>query len=313
MKLVIQIPCFNEQETLGYTLSQLPRSVDGFDTVEWLVIDDGSSDRTIEIAKENGADHILKLPNNKGLAKAFMSGIEKALELGADVIVNTDADNQYHAGDIPKLVEPILKDGYELVIGSRPIDEIEHFSFVKKRLQRLGSRVVRWVSKTDIPDAASGFRAFSRSAATQFNVFSAYTYTLETIIQAGQKGMAVTSVPIRVNDDLRPSRLVKSISSYISRSVVTIIRIFVVYKPFTFFMVLGVAVFAIGFLLGARFLYFFITGDGDGHIQSLILASVLLGMGFQTILVAFLADLMSVNRKLSEEIQSKLRRSDSSK
>lgn len=307
MKLIIQIPCYNEQETIGQTLSDLPRKVDGFDTVEWLIIDDGSSDRTAEIAREHGADHIHTLPNNKGLAKAFMEGVNISLELGADVIVNTDADNQYNADDIPKLTAPIIMEEAELVIGSRPIEDIQHFSYIKKKLQRLGSWIVRLVSRTDIPDAASGFRAFSRQAAMRFNVFNEYTYTLEMIIQAGQKGMAIRSVPIRVNKDLRPSRLVKSIPRYIWRSVMTIIRIFVVYKPFAFFMSTGTVVFSLGFLLGVRFLYFFFTGEGDGHVQSLILAAVLLGMGFQTMLVALLADLMSVNRKLSEDIQHKLR------
>lgn len=307
MKLIIHIPCYNEEDTIGYTLSQLPRQIDGFNKVEWIITDDGSTDNTIEEARKHGIDHILHLSKNKGLAKAFMAGINRCLDLGADVIVNTDADNQYNADDIESLVRPILDEDAELVVGRRPIDQIEHFSTIKKKLQRIGSWVVRKVSRTEIPDAASGFRAFSRSAAMQFNVFNEYTYTLEMIIQAGQKGMSIQSVPVRVNDDLRPSRLVKSNSSYIFRSIMTIIRIFVVYKPFSFFMTLGVTAFGIGFLIGVRFLFFFFTEGGEGHIQSLILASILLSMGFQTILVAFLADLMAVNRKLSEEIQHKLR------
>lgn len=305
MKLIIQIPCYNEGETLAIALSALPRHVAGFDSVEWLIIDDGSKDNTVEVAKANGVDHIVKHTTNKGLAHAFMTGIDASLKFGADVIVNTDADNQYHAGDIPKIVDPILKNNAEFVIGARPIQTIEHFSPLKKILQKIGSLVVRLASKTNIPDAPSGFRAISRETAQKLIVFNDYTYTLETIIQAGQKNISITSVPIRVNEDLRPSRLVKSIPSYIKRSIITIIRIFVIYRPFRFFATIGMILFTFGFLIGFRFLLKYLSGDGSGNIQSLILASILLGMGFQTILIAFVADLLSANRKLLEDLRFK--------
>lgn len=306
MKLIIQIPCFNEAETLAIALDALPKHVAGFDEVEWLIIDDGSTDDTINVAKMNGVDHIIKHTANKGLAKAFMTGLDACLTLNADVIINTDADNQYCADDIPLLVAPILEHRAEMVIGERPISAIQHFSPIKKCLQKIGSWVVRVASKTDVPDAPSGFRAMSRATAQKLMVFNDYTYTLETIIQAGQKDITITSVPIRVNEDLRPSRLVKSISSYIKRSIITIVRIFVIYRPFRFFGTIGVLLFIAGFLLGIRFLYKYLTGDGNGYIQSLILASVLMGMGFQTILVAFVTDLLSANRKLLEDLRFKV-------
>jgi len=306
MKLIIQIPCYNEAGTLAFALKELPRSLEGFDKVEWLVINDGSTDNTVEVAKANGVDHIVSFAKNQGLARVFMAGLDTCLKLGADVIVNTDADNQYSAKDIPALVKPILDGKAELVIGARPISEIKHFPFIKKQLQRLGSWVVRLASKTDVPDAPSGFRALSREAAMCLNVFNDYTYTLETIIQAGQKRMAVTSVPVRVNDELRPSRLVRSIPSYIKKSVITIVRIFAVYKPFRFFMTIGLLLFSAGFVIGLRFLYYYLLEGGGGHIQSLVLASILLGIGFQTMLVAFLADLLAVNRRLMEDVQYRL-------
>ncbi|MEQ9721777.1 glycosyltransferase family 2 protein [Yersinia alsatica] len=305
MKLIIQIPCFNEAETLAIALNALPRSVAGFDKVEWLIIDDGSTDDTVKVAKENGVDHVISHHQNQGLAKAFMTGLDNCLRLGADVIVNTDADNQYHADDIPKLTQPILDHSAEFVIGERPIETIEHFSPVKKLLQKLGSWVVRIASNTNIPDAPSGFRAMSRTVAQQLMVFNNYTYTLETIIQAGQKSMAITSVPVRVNEDLRPSRLVKSIPSYIKRSIITILRIFIIYRPFRFFATIGAILFTAGFLIGIRFLFHYLTGAGDGHIQSLILATLLLGIGFQTFLIAIVADLLAANRKLLEDIRFK--------
>jgi glycosyltransferase involved in cell wall biosynthesis len=307
MKLIIQIPCYNEAETLSIALNALPRKVEGFEKVEWLIIDDGSVDDTVKVAKACGVDHIISFTKNQGLAKGFMAGVAEALKQGADVIVNTDADNQYNADDIPKLVKPILDKKADYVIGARPINDIEHFSPIKKILQRLGSWVVRVASNTDIPDAPSGFRAMSKSCAEQLNVFNNYTYTLETIIQAGQRDMAIVSVPIRVNEDLRPSRLVKSISSYIKKSIITIIRIFVVYQPFKFFASVGFIFFAIGFLLGLRFLYFYVFDDGDGHIQSVVLSGILLGMGVQTILIAFVADLLAVNRKLLEDLKNRYR------
>ena len=307
MKLIIQIPCYNEAETLSLTLRDLPRTVAGFDTVEWLIINDGSTDATEQVARANGVDHIISFPKNQGLARAFMSGLDASLNLGADVIVNTDADNQYNAEDIPLLVQPILDNKADVVIGTRPISEITHFPFIKKQLQKLGSWVVRLASKTDIRDAPSGFRAMSRDAAMQINVFNEYTYTLETIIQAGQKNMAIVSVPVRVNEDLRPSRLVKSVFSYLKRSIITIIRIFVVYKPFRFFMAIGLLMFMAGFLIGVRFLYFYFwANEASGHIQSLILASILLSMGFQTMVLAFLADLLAVNRRLLEAVKYRM-------
>jgi len=305
MKLIIQIPCYNEADTLAIALDALPREVKGFDKVEWLIINDGSTDDTVKVAKANGVDHIVNFKHNQGLAKGFMAGIKESLKQGADVIVNTDADNQYEAQDIPKLTQPILDGKSEYVIGARPIDKTEHFSPAKKFLQKLGSWVVRKASGTDIPDAPSGFRAISRECAMQLNVYNNYTYTLETIIQAGQKNMAITSVPIRTNEDLRPSRLLSSIPNYIKKSVVTIVRISVVYKSFQFFISIAAILFGLGFLLGLRYLYFYFTGDGEGHTQSVILSGVLMGMGFQTGLIAFIADLLSVNRKLLEEIKMK--------
>lgn len=305
MKLIIQIPCYNESGTLAIALNALPRKVEGFDCVEWLIIDDGSQDNTADIARANGVDHVIIHSGNKGLARAFMTGIDACLRLGADVIVNTDADNQYNADDIPKLVKPILEHQAEFVIGARPIEMVEHFSPVKKALQKLGSWVVRIASKTDIPDAPSGFRAISRETAQKLIVFNDYTYTLETIIQAGQKDISITSVPIRVNEELRPSRLVKSMASYIKKSIITIVRIFVIYRPFRFFGTIGITLFTLGFLIGLRFLFKYFEGDGSGNIQSLILASILLGMGFQTLLIAFVADLLSANRKLLEDLRFK--------
>ena len=301
MKLIIQIPCYNEAETLAIALGELPREVEGFDTVEWLIINDGSTDDTLKVAKECGVDHIVNFKHNQGLAKGFMAGLKESLKQGADVIVNTDADNQYEAKDIPKLVEPILEGKAEYVIGARPISQTEHFSATKKFLQKLGSWVVRKASNTDIPDAPSGFRAISRECAMQLNVYNNYTYTLETIIQAGQKNMAITSVPIRTNEDLRPSRLLSSIPNYIKKSIGTIVRISVVYKPFQFFMTIAAILFGLGLIVGLRYLYFYFNGDGAGHVQSVILTGILLGMGFQTALIAFVADLLSVNRKLLEE------------
>ncbi len=308
MKLIIQIPCYNEAETLPITLKELPRELPGFTGVEWLVIDDGSEDGTAEIARQCGVHHVVSFTGNQGLARSFLAGLDAAIRLGADVIVNTDADNQYRAADIPLLVAPILAGRADIVVGSRPINEITSFSPVKKFLQKCGSSVVRFVSKTEIPDAPSGFRAMSREAALRLNVFNDYTYTLETIIQAGQKGIAITSVPIRVNRTLRPSRLVKSIPSYLGKSLITIVRIFVVYKAFRFFMAMGLTLAGAGLLVGIRFLSYYLSGDGSGHVQSLILSSILLGVGFQTMLTAFLADLLAVNRRLMEDIQYRVKK-----
>ncbi len=310
MKLIIQIPCYNEEETLAVALQDLPKQIDGIDSIDVLIIDDGSKDDSVKVARENGVKHFVRFKKNKGLARGFMAGLDKCLQLGADIIVNTDADNQYKASDIEKLVKPILEGEADIVVGSRPIDDIEHFSTLKKLLQKVGSKVVRIVSKTKVKDATSGFRAISKDAAMQLNVFNEYTYTLETIIQAGQKNMAIISVPIGTNGYLRPSRLMSSITSYIRKSVATMVRIFVVYKPFRFFMGLGASVFSLGLIISLRYLYFFIVGSGDGHIQSLILSSVLLGAGFQIVLVAFLADLQSVNRRLLEDVQYRVKKNE---
>jgi glycosyltransferase involved in cell wall biosynthesis len=311
MKLIIQIPCLNEAKSLPITLKDLPRKVKGFKKVEWLIIDDGSTDETSKVAKSLGVDHIVRFPNTKGLAKGFMAGIEACLQLGADVIINTDADNQYNAKNIPDLLKPILDKRADIVIGARPIDNIEHFSIIKKLLQKLGSWVVRVSSGTSIEDAPSGFRAMTRDAALRLNVFNNYTYTLETIIQAGQKNMVIVTVPVQVNKDMRPSRLLKSIPAYIQKSVSTIVRIFAVYRPFRFFMSLGILLFSIGLLIGFRFLILFFKDQStQGHIQSLILASIFIGMGFQTIIIAFIADLIGVNRSLLEDIQYRLRKKD---
>jgi glycosyltransferase involved in cell wall biosynthesis len=304
MKLFIQIPCLNEEASLPITLAALPRELAGIDSIEILVIDDGSTDRTREVARAHGAHHVVGFQSNRGLARTFMHGIQSCLDRGADIIVNTDADNQYNANDIAALVRPILTGEADIVIGARPIESIAHFSWLKKVLQRLGSWAVKRASGTTVDDAPSGFRAISRNAAATLNVFNQYTYTLETIIQAGQKNFTVISVPVAVNPDLRPSRLVKGIASYVRKSVFVIVRIFVIYKPFRFFMLLGSVLLMAGAAIGGRFLYFYATGSGGGHIQSLILAAVLLIMGFQTCLLAFIADLLSVNRRLLEELQA---------
>jgi glycosyltransferase involved in cell wall biosynthesis len=288
MKVVIQIPCYNEEKALPITLDALPRSLPGVDQVEWLIIDDGSTDQTAEVALAHGVDHIISHHKNMGLAKAFMTGLHACLEQGADIIVNTDADNQYCADCIPDLIRPIIEGKAEIVIGARHIDEVKDFSWIKKVLQKLGSWTVRLASGTDIPDAPSGFRAITRDAARKLNVFNNHTYTLETIIQAGQK-----DIPI--------------IPSYIRRSIFTILRIFVVYKPFRFFASIGSILISLGILIGLRFLYYYFSGHGSGHVQSLIFASILIGMGFQTILVAFVVDLISVNRRMLEELQYKNR------
>jgi glycosyltransferase involved in cell wall biosynthesis len=303
MKLIIQIPCFNEAETLAIALSDLPKEVPGFDAVEVLIIDDGSTDATVQVARAHNVHHVVGFRANQGLARAFMLGLHSCLERGADIIVNTDADNQYCAADIPKLVQPILDGRADMVIGARPIAEIAHFSPIKKVLQRFGSWAVRRVSQTTVADAPSGFRAISREAALSLNVFNGYTYTLETVIQAGQKGMSVASVPIRVNGELRPSRLVRSVPNYVKRSILTMFRIFVVYQPLKSFFMVGLVPFLLGAALGVRFLVFYFAGDGAGHVQSLILSAVLLLVGVQTFLLAILADLLGVNRRLLEELQ----------
>lgn len=308
MKLIIQIPCFNEEETLGVTVADLPRRIEGIDEIEYLIINDGSTDRTVEVAKELGINHIVSFKQNKGLAKGFMAGLDACLHLGADIIVNTDADNQYCGADIEKLVRPILDGKADIVIGARPIDETEHFSKKKKMFQHLGSWVVRVASGTDIPDAPSGFRAYSREAALKINVTNEYTYTLETIIQAGHDKIAITSVPIRTNGELRPSRLFKSMWRYMKRSSSVIIRSFMMYKPLQFFLVLGGILLLAGIAVGIRYLVFMANGTGSGHVQSLILAAIFIIIGFQTVVMGLLSDIIAANRKILEDIQYRVRK-----
>ena len=306
MKLIIQIPCLNETATLGTALATLPRTVEGFDKVEWQVVDDGSTDNTAELARKLGVDYVIRHPVNRGLATAFMTGIDAALQHGADVIVNTDADNQYEAADIPLLVRPILEHRADMVIGARPIAQTEHFSWVKKKLQRIGSWAVRIASKTDVIDAPSGFRAMTRETAMRLNVFNAYTYTLETIIQAGLSNLRVVSVPIRTNPDLRPSRLVRSIPNYVKRSLATILRVFVIYRPMALFLWISAILTLAGTALGVRYLLFLASGDGSGHIQSLILAALCLMLGGLSLMIGVTADLIATNRKLLERMHIRL-------
>lgn len=310
MKLVIQIPCLNEEKYLPVTLKDLPKSIDGIDEIEVLVIDDGSVDRTAEVAEEFGVSRVVRLETTKGLANAFTTGLAEALDMGADIIVNTDADNQYCASDIAKLVEPILNNRADIVIGARPVSEIKSFSILKKGLQKLGSLVVRLLSSTSVKDAPSGFRAFSKSAALQLNVFDKYSYTMETIIQAKAKDLTIESVDISVNPMLRESRLFKNLFVYIKHSLFTILRMFIVYRPFRFFAIVGALFLLVGLLLSGRFLYYFMTGGGKGHVQSLIFAAVFLISGVQIGLIAVLADLISINRRLLEDIQKRLRLQD---
>jgi len=308
MKLVIQIPCYNESASLPHTIAHLPREVAGCDVVEWLIIDDGSADNTAEVAQQLGVDRVVRHPVNRGLAAAFMTGLETAVASGADIIVNTDADNQYDARDIETLVQPIIERRAEMVIGARPILDTDHFSWLKKRLQRLGSAVVRAASNTDVADAPSGFRAFTREAAQRLNVFSSYTYTLETIIQAGHSNIRVLSVPIRTNPDLRPSRLVKSIGRYVWRSASTIVRIFATYKPLTFFWMIALFFLAVGGVSGGWYIAHKLAGHGAGHVQSAVLAAASVTVGLILFMLGFLADLSAVNRRLLERIDWRLRR-----
>lgn len=310
MKLIIQIPCYNEAETLEIALNALPKHIDGIDTIEYLIINDGSKDDTVEVAKRWGVHYVVNFRRNKGLAKGFMAGLDACLRNGADIIVNTDADNQYCGDDIEKLVRPILEGKTDIVIGERPIDQTEHFSPLKKKLQHFGSWVVRKASNSDIPDAPSGFRAYSREAAMRLNVVNEYTYTLETIVQAGRDKIAMTSVPIRTNGELRPSRLFSSMFGYVKKSMLTIIRAFMMYKPLRFFTILGAIPLVLGVLLGVRFLVFLFQGAGGGHVQSLILASLLIMIGIQTVIVGLQADVIAANRKILEDIQYHVRKMD---
>lgn len=308
MKLIIQIPCYNEAETLEIALNDLPRQIDGVDEIEYLIINDGSKDNTVQVAKDWGVHHIVNFRCNKGLAKGFMAGLDACLAEGADIIVNTDADNQYCGEDIEKLIRPILEGKADIVVGERPIDSIEHFSPIKKKLQHLGSWVVRKASKTDIPDAPSGFRAYSREAAMRINVVNDYTYTLETIVQAGRNKMAITSVPIRTNPELRKSRLFHSMWGYVKKSVLTILRAFMWYRPLYCFSLVAAFPAVIGLGVGIRFLIFYFTGRGNGHVQSLILACTLLIIGFITFVIGLLADVIAANRKILEDTQYQIRK-----
>ena len=308
MKLIIQIPCYNEEETLAKTISELPKHIDGIDIIETLLIDDCSNDKSIDIANWNGVNHIIKLKKHTGLAGVFKIGINEALNLGADIIVNTDADNQYCADDIETIIKPILNNQADIVIGARPIENVKSFSLFKKYIQKIGSFIVRLLSSTNVQDAPSGFRAFSKYAASILNVFDNYTYTLETIIQAQAKGLRVISVPIRVNEVTRKSKLVKNMFQYIKNSAFTIIRMFIIYRPFRFFAIIASIFLLMGLILGFRFLYYYMTGFGTGHVQSLILASILILTGFHLGIFAILADLLSINRKLSEDIQLRLKK-----
>ncbi|MFI3206422.1 MAG: glycosyltransferase [Clostridia bacterium] len=308
MKLIIQIPCFNEEETLEVTYNDLPKHIDGIDEIEYLIINDGSKDKTVEVARKLGFHHVVSFKQNKGLAKGFMAGLDAGLRLGADIIVNTDADNQYCGADIEKLVQPILNNKADIVIGERPIDDTEHFSKKKKTFQHLGSWVVRVASGTDIPDAPSGFRAYSKEAALRLNVTNNYTYTLETIIQAGQNKIAMTSVPIRTNDETRPSRLFSSMWKYMKRSASVIFRSFMLYHPLKFFSIIGSILLVIGLAIGVRFLVYFFMGLGGGLIQSLILCSVILIMSFLSFVVGMLGDIIAANRKILEDVQYRVRK-----
>jgi glycosyltransferase involved in cell wall biosynthesis len=308
MKLIIQIPCWNEEEQLPATLRDLPRHVPGFDTVEWLVIDDGSTDRTIEVARAGGVDHIVRLTNNKGLAAGFQAGLDACLKLGADVIVNTDADNQYSALDIPKLVAPIVAGNADMVIGDRETDSIEHFSPLKKRLQKLGSGVVRAASNTEVPDTTSGFRAYNREAAIQMAVVSKYTYTLETIIQAGKLLVATDHVPIRTNEKTRESRLFPSMWAYVRRNAVAITRIYAQYEPLRVFMTLAALLLLAAMVPFVRFLVAYVQGDGAGHVQSLILGAVLFNAAFVMFALGILGDVLYGQRIMSQRIFERVRR-----
>ncbi len=308
MKLIIQIPCYNEEKTLPQTVADIPRKIEGIDSVEILVIDDGSTDKTIETAKALGVDHIVSHKRNRGLALTFMTGLETCLRLGADIIVNTDGDNQYYGADIPKLITPILIGGADMVIGDRQTDDIEHFGFFKKKLQKAGSQMVRMLSNTDVPDTVSGFRAFSRQAALQINIVSRYSYTVESVIQAGDKRMKIASVPVRTNPKTRESRLIKSIPRFVINQVSTMVRMYTMFRPLKMFFMMG-SLFILGGLIPTiRFVYFYSLGKGDGHIQSLIMATVLLLIGIQLWVLGLLGDVISFNRKLIEEALLRVRR-----
>jgi len=307
MKLIVQIPCLDEETTLPETLRAIPRTVAGFDSVEVLIVDDGSSDRTAEVARAHGADHVVRFTRTKGLAQGFMAGLDACLRLGADVIVNTDADHQYPGHEIPRLVAPILAGEADMVVGDRTVGDVTHFSWTKKRLQMVGSWVVRKVSGTDVPDTTSGFRALTRDAALRINIVSEFTYTLESIIQAGKKKLAVAHLPIEARET-RPSRLFGSTSEYVKRSAATILRIYAMYEPFKVFILLGSALVSAGLALGLRYAWFWWHGRITGHFQSAILSVLLLILGFQTLQWGIMADLIASNRKLLEDLLYRVRK-----
>ena len=309
-KVIIQIPCYNEAATLPGTLRDLPRSLPGVDVVEWLVVDDGSQDGTAEVARAHGVSHVVKFDRNRGLAAAFTAGLEASVRAGADIIVNTDADNQYRATDIAALVTPIVEKQAELVIGDRRVGSLPNFSWLKRRLQVMGSWVLGRAAELETPDATSGFRALSRDAALRTLVLSNYSYTLETLIQAGARRASVMFVPIGINPQTRPSRLMRSIPEYIAKSSVTIVRAYAMYRPLRVFVTLGGTLIVLGLLPGLRFVWFYLTGSRVGHIQSLILAAILIIIGFQVILIGLVADVLAANRKLLEEVVYRLRRRD---
>jgi len=308
MKLIVQIPCYNEEQTLPQTYDDIPKEIDGIDSVQVLIIDDGSTDKTVEVARKIGVDFIVQNAKNKGLARTFKAGMDACLRLGADIIVNTDGDNQYNGQDIPKLIKPILDRRADIVVGDRQTDTIPHFSPFKKKMQRLGSFVVQKLSETSVPDTVSGFRAFSREAALQMNVVSPFSYTIETVIQAGKKHLAITSVPIGTNPKTRESRLFKSIPNFIERSVSTMIRVYTMYQPLRVFFYIGCLAFILGLIPSFRFLFQYLSGNGSGHIQSLIFAAIMFIIGFQAVMIGMLADVIGFNRKLIEEILVKVRK-----
>lgn len=308
MKLIVQIPCYNEEETLPATYHDIPKEIEGVSSVEIMIIDDGSTDKTIEVAKKLGVDHIVINKNNRGLARTFKTGLNECLKLGADIIVNTDGDNQYAGWDIPKLIQPILDSKADVVVGDRNTSKVAHFSKLKKLLQRVGSSVVKRLSGVQVPDAVSGFRAYSREAALQLNIVSPFSYTIEALIQAGKKHMAVASVPVETNEKTRESRLFSSIPKFIERQLTTIIRMYAMYQPLRVFFFIGLTLSILGIIPIIRFLYFYFTGDGEGHIQSLILGGTFTILGFISFLMALLADLMNFNRQLIEQTLEKVRR-----
>ena len=308
MKLMIQIPCFNEEKTLPGTIKDLPEEIEGIDGIEYLVINDGSTDKTALVARQLGVNHIISFPNNRGLARGFIAGIDACLKLGADIIVNTDGDNQYRGNNIEKLIQPIISGDADIVVGDRQVEKVQHFSFMKKKLQKLGSGVVRMASGCSVADTTSGFRAYSRDAAMRLNVVSDYSYTLETLIDAGRKRMAIKCVPVEINKPTRESRLFKSVLSYIKESASTIIRTYAMYKPLKVFLSFSLVSFTTGFIIGLRFLYYYYLGQGAGHVQSLILAAILIIISFQLAIFGMLADAISANRMINDELLYRLKR-----